>query len=429
MEIKEVKDAIDEAAKGLKEESQGALRKANSALEDAKKAIEALDLKASKDEVEKLKNQIEDLEKELTKSIDAAIVKFETRSDAKKGDKTFSEVLGKALEDNADNIEKFGRGEIKKISLEIDMKGVDTKAVGAMGINNVTGSTQWAGIQRPGIIYNQNTMTHMRDLINVFPSGPGTDFYFMRENGTGEGSIAPTSEATSAATPTTQATGLKPQFDLDLVEASVKFETIAGWLLISKKAMRNIPGLMAFLNYRLPEKLRDVEDAQILYGNGTSPNLKGILTAGNYVAGSAAGTTPLVEKIINDMSLLEDTYKRLATGIALRPAQWYNLVKNKATGSGEYDLPPGVDIVGGVPYILGVPVAKTTALATNDYVVGDFEHGAELYVQEAMQIEFFEQDSTNVRTNQVTVRIEETVALPVYGGDYFVLGSASTATT
>jgi len=427
MEIKEVKEAIDEAAKGLKDESAGALRKANNAIEDAKKAMDALELKASKEEVEKLKNVIEDLEKELTKSIDAAIAKFETKANGSTAVKSFESVLAKAVEDNTDNIEKFAKGEIKKFGFELDIKGVDMKAVGAMGINNVTGPTQWSGIQRPGIITNQNTMTHMRDLINVFPSGPGTDFYFMRENGVGEGSIAPTSEATSAATPTTQATGLKPQFDLDLVEASVKFETIAGWLLLSKKAMRNIPGLMAFLNYRLPEKLRDVEDAQILYGNGTSPNIKGILTSGNYVAGSAVGTTPLIEKIINDMSLLEDTYKRMATGIALRPAQWYNLIKNKAAGSGEYDLPDGVSIVNGRPYILGVPLAKTTALNANDYVVGDFERGTELYVQEAMQIEFFEQDSTNVRTNQVTCRIEETVALPVYGPDYFILGSAALA--
>lgn len=427
MEIKEVKDAIDEAAKGLKEESAGALRIANNAVADAKKALDELGTKASADEVEKVKNQIEDLEKTLQKSIDAAIVKFETKGTKGDGQKSFNDVIAKSLEDNTDNIEKFGRGEIKKISFELDMKGVDMKAVGAMGINNVTGSTQWAGIQRPGIITNQNTMTHMRDLINVFPAGPGTDFYFMRENGVGEGSIAPTSEATSAATPTTPATGLKPQFDLDLVESSVKFETIAGWLLLSKKAMRNIPGLMAFLNYRLPQKLWDVEDQQILYGTGVSPQIKGILTAGNFVAGSAAGTTALVEKIINDMSLLEDTYKRLATGIALRPAQWYNLVKNKATGSGEYDLPPGVDIIGGIPYILGVPVIKTTALLADDYVVGDFERGAELYVQEAMQIEFFEQDSTNVRTNQVTCRIEETIALPVYGPDYFIKGSAALA--
>lgn len=409
MEIKEVKEAIDNALEGIKNEQAGSLRTANNALEEAKKAIEAMGKKADNEEVEKLKNVVEDLEKELTKKIDESIVKMENKGQKVDKDQTFQDVLSKAIEDNYDNIQKFANKEVKKIDFEINLK-----AVGAFGTGNVTGSTVWGAIQKPGIIANPNTRTHVRSLLNVLPAGPGTDFYFMRENGNGEG------------VPTTVAEGgTKPQIDLDLVESSVKFETIAAWMLMSRKAMLNIPGLMSFLNMRLPEKLMDVEDAQLLYGNGTSPNIKGILTSGNFVAGQGAGTTPLVEKIIKDMSLLEDTYKRMATGIAMRPADYYTFFLNKASGSGEYDLPQGVSFVGGTLYILGVPVAKTTALTQYDYVVGDFENGAELYQQEAMRIEFFEQDSTNVRTNQVTVRIEETVALPVYGGDYFIKGSSN----
>lgn len=409
MEIKEVLDQIEVATKGLKEESAGALRTANNALEEAKKALTEMSAKADVTEVEKLKNIVADLEKELTKNIDAAIVKMETKGVKVEKDQTFESVLAKAIDDSHDAIQKFANKETKKMELEIDLK-----AVGAFGTANVTGSTVWGAIQRPGLITNPNTRTHIRSLLNVLPAGPGTDFYFMRENGAGEGAPTPVAEG-----------GTKPQFDLDLVEASVKFETIAGWMLMSRKAMLNIPGLMSFLNLRLPEKLWDVEDAQILYGNGTTPNLKGILTSGNFVAGQAQGTTPLVEKIIKDMSLLEDTYKREATGIAMRPADYYTFFLNKASGSGEYDLPQGVSFVNGTLYILGVPVAKTTALTQYDYVVGDFERGAELYQQEAMRIEFFEQDSTNVRTNQVTVRIEETVALPVYGPDFFVKGSSN----
>jgi hypothetical protein len=249
----------------------------------------------------------------------------------------------------------------------------------------------------------------------------------MRENGAGEGSIAPTSETTAAAAATTQATGLKPQFDLDLIESSVKFETIAGWMLMSKRAMNNIPGLLGFLQRRVPEKLMDVKMRRFFTVTGTSPNIKGILTSGNFVAGSAAGVTPLAEKIINDISLFEDTYKRIANGIVLRPADFWSFFKNKAAGSGEYDLPQGFVFVNGVLYAMGIPVAKTTALTTGDYVVGDFQNGAELLVQETMRLEFFEQDSTNVRTNQVTLRVEETIALPVYGSDFFVKGSSATA--
>jgi HK97 family phage major capsid protein len=308
--------------------------------------------------------------------------------------------------------------------LSIELKGFDQKAVADFSTANVTGGSVYGAQYRPGIVMNQNTATHVRQLLTVSPAGAGTDYYFMKESGAGEGSIAPTSEKGATAA-TTQATGLKPQFDLDLVESSVKFETIAGWMALSKKSINNIPGLISFLQKRVPEKLMDVEDAQVLYGSGTTPNIKGILTSGNFTAGSAAGATALIEKIINDLSSFEDTYKRIATGIVLRPSDYYSFFKNKASGSGEYDLPQGVSFVNGVLYILGVPVVKTTALTTNDYVVGDWANGAELLIQEGMKIEFFEQDGTNVRTNQVTLRVEETIALPVFGSDYFLKGSSA----
>lgn len=331
--------------------------------------------------------------------------------------KSFDERILEAVDKAHDDIEKFKRKEIKKFTLDI-------KAVGAVSTGNLTGSTTWGAQRRGDIIMVPNTMTHLRDLIPVTNAGPGTDYYFMYESGNGEGSIAATAETTAAAAPTTQATGLKPQFDLDLVEASVKFEYIAGWMLMSRKALNNIPGFSAFLQRRLPVKLMDAEDQAILYGNGTSPNIKGILASGNFTASTSTADT-LIEKIIDDMSLLEDTYKRLATGIAIRPRDYYSFFKNKASGSGEYDLPQGVVFSNGILYILGVPVAKTTALATDDYVVGDFQNGAELLVQEAMTIGFFEQDSTNVRSNQITVRIEESIALPVYGANYFIKGSSA----
>lgn len=319
---------------------------------------------------------------------------------------TFESRLKDAVEANYDNVQKFIKGETKSVNLEL-------KAVGVVNTAIVSGSANF-GIRGDGkLVSLPNNIGHIRSLIPTRSYEAATDYYFMREVA-GEGAPAPTAEGI-----------LKPQFDIRFQEASVKFEWIAGWMLLSRKALMNIPGLMSTLNSRLPEKLLDVEDAQALYGNGISPNWKGILTAGNFVAGSAAGATPLVEKIINDITLLEDTHKRMANGIAMRPAQYNSMFIAKASGSGEYDLPQGVTFVNGQLYILGVPVAKTTALAANDYVVGDFQNGAEILIGEAMNIRLFEEDSTNVRTNEVTVRIEEYAALPVMGNSFFVKGSSA----
>ena len=93
----------------------------------------------------------------------------------------------------------------------------------------------------------------------------------------------------------------------------------------------------------------------------------------------------------------------------MRPIDYYGFFKNKASGSGEYDLPEGVTFVNGQLYLFGIPVYASTAITAPDYVVGDFDMGAQLLTQEGMRIEFFEQDGTNVRENKVTVRIEATM--------------------
>lgn len=326
--------------------------------------------------------------------------------------KSFNERLADAVEENHDTIAKFIKGETKKMSLEL--KAVETKAVGAFSTGNVTGSTNWGAANDGKFVMNPNNIGHIRTLIPTRPYGPATDYYFMRENGAGEGTIAATAEGAT-----------KPQIDVDLVEDSVKFEYVAGWMLMSRKAMMNIPGFLGFLQSRLPERLLDAEDQQILYGTGTSPQIKGILVSGNFVASTSTLANKLITKIVDDIVLLEGTHKRTANGIVLTPAQWASLVMNTASGSGEYDLPPGVTFINGQLNIMGIPVAKTTALTGTDYVVGDFRDGTELLIQEAMNIQFFEQDSTNVRTNQVTVRIEESIALPVYGANYFVKGTSA----
>jgi HK97 family phage major capsid protein len=335
------------------------------------------------------------------------------RTFEKKG-KTFLDSLKQVVDERKEDIEAFADKKTKNLVIEL-------KAVADFSTSNVTGGSVWGAQYRPGIIENPNQIGHIRNVLPVTPAGPGTDYYFMRENGAGEGSIAPTAEKGAAAA-VSQATGLKPQFDIDLIESSVKFEIIAGFMLLSRKSMKNIPGLMSFLNRRVPQKLMDVEDAQILYGNGTSPNLKGITHADNSVDSTSTATV-LVEAIIDDLATLEDTYKRLADRILLRPLEYHSFFKNKASGSGEYDLPRNVTFVNGVLYIGGVPAFKTTALNSGSYIVGDFTNGAELLIQEAMKLEFFEQDSTNVRTNQVTLRVEETVALPVFSGDHFIIGT------
>lgn len=424
MEEKELREALEnlkntlEASLTKKSEGQIAqIKAAEDKLEAVEKSLKELEeLKAKKPEVTAA--EVAEIKANLDatiKAFDILQVRIKNAPTPKKEEpKTFDMALKEAIQNAEDKINKFNRGELKRFDIEL-------KAVGDVTTANVTGTTVWGAQSRAGLVMNPSRKTHMRDILRVLSAGPGTDYYFMREDGNGEGDPAPTAEGAA-----------KPQFDLDLVEASVKFETIAGWMRISKKALNNIPGITAFLQSRLPEKLLNVEDTQILYGTGSSPNLKGIGTSGNFTASVAAANQVLIEKIITDISNMEDTNEVSANFGLLRPADYYGFFLNKASGSGEYNLPQGVTIVNGQLYFLGIPFYASTAVKKdasngNDYFIGDL-NGADILQQEAMRIEFFEQDTDNVQKNKVTVRIEEVIALPVYGSRYFVNGVTKVTT-
>ena len=392
----EVNELIEKGLAEVKAKVTEATEKSTKEVQEIKGEIKTVSVQVTevKEYAEKLQNHVDSLEMKLNGS---AVQNAEKKS--------FNDVLADAINENEDNYQKFLRKEKKSFAIEL-------KAVGDMSTANVTGGSRYGQIFDPNIRQNPNRKVHMSQVLRGGSIGAGNTYTFMRENGNGEGAIAPAAEG-----------ALKSQFDLDLVEATVNIETIAGWLRVTRKAMNNIPGFVSFLQARLPEKFQRALDAQILYGDGTTPNLKGILTSGNFVASTAVASQKLIDKLIDDVATLEDKYERDATGILLRPIDYYGFFKNKASGSGEYDLPEGVTFVNGQLYLFGIPVYASTAITAPDYVVGDFDLGAQLLTQEGMRIEFFEQDGTNVRENKVTVRIEGNYALPVYGPDFFIKGS------
>lgn len=315
----------------------------------------------------------------------------------------FGDVLMKGLLENEGSLRSMKKG---------DRVSMDLKVVGDMtfAANFPTADVSVAYL-RPGIIELPKRKLHIRQLITGGGMGNKSTFDYVKEVA-GEGAIAPVAEGT-----------LKPQIDLDLVEVSSPAQWIAGWLRISRNMLDDVEGMRTFLQSRLPEKLFRIEDDQILNGNGTSPNLSGITDSGNFTAPNS-GYTIDVEQLVGAIAQLE-SLDRDANGILLHPADYYRLWLNKAGGSGEYDQPGLVAIVNGQMYIGGVPVYKSTAMAQDKFIVGDWINGINLITREPARVEFFMEDGINVRENKVTVRIEERIALPIYGSDYFIYGDFS----
>lgn len=313
--------------------------------------------------------------------------------------KMFNEAFAIEIKECADKLQNAKAGD--KVILDLkDMQFGNSFATAGASVTYV----------KPGIIELAKRKLHIRELLQPGSMDNNSTFNFVKEI-TGTGAIANAQESAT-----------KAQIGLKLQEVSVYAEWIAGFLVMSRNMLDDIAGVTTFLQSRLPELLMRAEDTQLLNGNGVRPNLLGLQSGTNYTA-AAAATVNRAETLVNAISQLE-VLDREANGILLNPADWYTLWLYKGSTSGDYTLPVNlVEKVGGRMFIAGVEVFRSTAQVLYDYLVGDWVMGANLITREPARVEFFFQDSTNVRSNNVTVRIEERVALPVYGSDYFIYGA------
>lgn len=181
----------------------------------------------------------------------------------------------------------------------------------------------------------------------------------------------------------------KPQSDFDIVEASKKVEKIAHWIKTSKEALDDIVGLRQEINTELVEGINLKLDEQILSGNGTTPNLTGILT---YLtsAMSVVGT-PFATAIETP-----NNFDVLMAAAAIVQGNFFNpnyavvhpmdlaamqLVKD---ANGNYVLPPFSTPNGTT--VAGLRVVANQGMTLGNFLVGDFSKDI-LAVREEINIQ------------------------------------------
>jgi HK97 family phage major capsid protein len=176
--------------------------------------------------------------------------------------------------------------------------------------------------------------------------------------------------------------------------------------------------MTSFLQSRLLEKYLIAEDAQILSGDGTAPNLQGILGVATAATGAA---TVDVEQLVQAIAQLESS-NYSATGIMVNPTDWAAIMNTKNTNAA-YSLPASTVVTtDGNVSIAGIPLYKSTAIAVDKFLVGDWAMGAQIMQNQGISVQFSEMDGDNFTKNLITVRVEARIALPIYYAGAFVYG-------
>ncbi len=381
--VEEIKSAFE----GIKTEVSGAIENAKA---ESATAVEGL-----KTELEELKSQIS-VVKDAADKLEAKSNRKTMNDNQVKG---FNATLAESIEKNADVLGKIAAGELKHTSFKMD-----TKAVGNMTeAVNLTGDIPRAYANQVYALPSRKI--HVRSLLPVGTISQGL-FTFPLETG-GEGAPAAQTQGST-----------KAQVDFDITMTNAPAQVIAGYVKISRQMLDDVPAMTSFLQSRLLEKYLVAEDAQLLSGNGTAPNLQGLTGVASAFSGAA---TVDVEQLVQAIAQVEAS-NYSATGILINPTDWANIINTKNTNSA-YSLPGSTVVTtDGQLSIAGIPVFKSTAIAADKFLVGDWAMGAQIMQRDGISVQFSEFDGNNFVENMITVRVEARIAFPIYYAGAFVYG-------
>lgn len=379
---------------------------------DIQNAIDAFEVKAkaqetkSKEsfdsEIKALKDDFQSKSKIQQDHLDALDIRLkQAKGDQKLETKTFNQILGEAIKENAEAIQSHKQGDNLKIEL---------KAVGDMSIAaNFPGSTPWNQDVRMDLVPKPYDRVWLSDLMPQGSTTKGSVVY-PKQNG-GEGGAA-----------VWGGTGNKAQMDFDLTSQSAFVKWIAGFVVVDREMLDDIEFMTSYIQSQMLISLKVAENDFILNGTTDANPVQGLLD----VATAYDGTfTAAVDKLVDAAygQIPEDTFEFYQGNTAiLNVRDGVKIGLNKATGSGEYDLPPGtVYFQNGRLQVAGLDIATTTQLGANNFLT--FDKTATLLINRlAPELRMFE-DSALAKQNKVMFRIEERITLAIFNNNAVVKGT------
>lgn len=373
--VQEVKSGLD----AFKTDANKTIQEQKSAMETLKEQVESL---GKLDGVAKA----EDLA-QIRKDFDDLATKFNEGEFKTKEKVTFKKSFSDAIEGIKDELATAKNK--KGLDRHVELKDMDFDNFSAESLNVLTSQTL------PGIYATPWSQLWLR---NIFPSASTTSStikYIQEDAEANENNGAADIWDGSADIAELLA---KPDVAYSFTDASADVYWIAGIVRLKREMLDDIP----FLRTYIPQ--------QLVYGKrGIFIRENTLILAtmnSNSVAYDGAKTI-LIEQVIDAIAQLKDNY-HVATHILMNHRDANEILFNKASGSGEYDLPSNVVQISntGQLTIMGLPVIGLPQFQTGTAFVLDARQS--MFVSRmSPEVRFFDQDRDNVIKNLITIRGEE----------------------
>lgn len=241
---------------------------------------------------------------------------------------------------------------------------------------------------------------NVMDVVTIIPTDQSAVVY-MEETTFSDNAAAERTEGAAYA-----------EASLVYTQRTSDVRSIAVFIPVTDEQLTDIAGIEQRIQQRLGLMVQRRLANQILNGNGTAPNLRGILNTSG-IQTFARGSTPEFSALFDAINRVSNLYEdQDANAIIIHPNDWFQLV-TKMTTDGLYIFGPPQQ---SVPInVYGIPVVVTTAVPENTVLVGDFGYH---YVAERVGLDFqigyvnddFKLGQRSIRCN---MRVANVVERPV----------------
>lgn len=215
----------------------------------------------------------------------------------------------------------------------------------------------WApeSVRAPGFVEMATRPIEMLDIIPVAQTGQDT-IKFMEE----------TTRTHGAAERAEGATFSESTFEF--TEQSSPVRKITDSLPVTDEQLEDVAMVMSYIDTRVPFGIRQRLDAQCWNGDGTPPNLSGILDNAG-IQTQAKGADPVPDTFFKAMTKLYTVGRVMPTHHVMHPTDWEG-VRLLRTADGIYIW--GSPSEAGVARMWGLPVAMQTIGAAGTGLTGSF---------------------------------------------------------
>ena len=357
MEIKEIQDLLENASKALREKAENAEKLANDAILKVDSALKSMPESLSKEDAKVMQKQLDALDLQMQKS-----------NMFNESEKTES-FIGAFVKAYKPVLDKMKQIRDNKGTLQAPLVfEVETKEVGAISlastIDNVASSGQVTISEFTGIVspIRQRLLTY---LANVSVGSIGTQYAVWVEEYDEEGTPVFISEGDP-----------KTALDVQYKEQRAKVEKIGVHMKVTMEMLEDAAYLASYIQSNGVKRVETVIENQLFTGNGTSPQLVGLLSkATTFTGGSMAGGVESATNwdVIHGIIAQVRAANGLVNAVFVETGQYHLMLSEKDTEK-NYILPAGVtfDAQGGIN-AWGVRIIPTNALTGTaaQFVGGD----------------------------------------------------------